>query len=181
MYRIKLLALTLVLGLTAAVSAAGARQDATTKQETKPEAGCCAAHKAGGTAHAHEGKEAAQACDMKGGGCCGPGCCAAHKAEGQQAGAKVPDCCAAHKAGGANAASCCKDGADCCKAHQSSADGKQTAKSCCDGGDCCKAHHKRDATAQNASGQAESCCANCGHSSCCAAHGAGHEHKAGGR
>ena len=98
MRSIKLLAIALILGLTALVYAAGGQQTPQQANGKEKAAACCSGcgdsccmkgQKAGDAKTAHE------SCDMSK---AGESCCAAHA-----------DCCK-------DGAECCKAGADCCKA-----------------------------------------------------------------
>jgi hypothetical protein len=166
MLRIKFFAMTLVLGLTGVVYAAGNMQDAAhhnhgAQSADKAPACCQAGHKKDAQKDAQkDGEKAAMSCDREGG-----GCCKSHSADGKQASAKAEGesccaggggaCCKSHQKAGADAAvvktsadadaadccgagaSCCKDGAACCKGHKAGAQTAATDKKHEGGCDCC--------------------------------------------
>jgi hypothetical protein len=139
MKTIKLIALVLVLCLTALVNAAGGGQSTAPNSAPVRQAHCCAAQQQGDS-------QATHSC-MKDGAQCA--CCRAHHAEHTQTATTQAndDCCAG--------SDCCKAG-DCCK-------GSDHCKDCA----CCKAHktHAQHsaAAAQATQTSAHDCCA------CCAA------------
>jgi hypothetical protein len=166
MFRIKLFAMALVVGLAGAVYAAGNIQDAAHQHhgaQSADKPACCQAghQKDAQKAAQKEGEQAAMSCDKD-------GCCKGHKADAKDASAK------------AEGASCCGDGAACCKGHQkagaeaavvrTSADAEAASccgagASCCkDGADCCKGHKAEGQTAsadKKHEGGCECCGASC--------------------
>jgi hypothetical protein len=158
MLRIKLFAMTLVVGLAGVVYAAGNMQTGSHHnhgaQSADKAPACCQKKDA-----QKDGQTAAVSCDKD-------GCCRAHKADAKEA----------------QGESCC-DGGACCKGHHQKA-GAETAvvktsadagaADCCAGGSCCKAGadcckgHKAEGQTAAADRKHEGGCDCCGDS--CATH-----------